>query len=269
MSEVINFADVLDSNKELQPFAEMITALMEIPEENLTDSMIESVKGMIEGSVTHSIKMQAVNAMLDSFEDQQYTRKEAEEAVKNVIGAFNDFIDSLNPSEKRKQVLQSLFGVIYNVLNEAYEKYHNFNIVLPMTLEEGAHEPTYAHDTDACADLYAREATVIKSHSYGNKISTGVKIQLPEGWMAMIFPRSSTGAKTPLRLSNSVGIIDSGYRGDLGVLFDNTSENDYEINAGDRIAQLMVMPTYKFKAKVVNELETTDRGEGGFGSSGK
>ena len=74
--------------------------------------------------------------------------------------------------------------------------------------------------------------------------------------------------ETPLRLSNSVGLIDSGYRGELGVLYDNTSDEPYTVNAGDRIAQLLVMPSYRFQAKVVDILADSDRGEGGFGSSG-
>ena len=138
-----------------------------------------------------------------------------------------------------------------------------------MTVDVGAKVPTYAHETDAAADLYAMETTVVEGNTLGNKIRTGVKIQLPEGWLAFILPRSSIGAKTPLRLSNSVGLIDSGYRGELGVLYDNTSDKDYTINAGDRIAQLLVMPSYRFQAKVVDILADSDRGETGFGDSGK
>ena len=139
-----------------------------------------------------------------------------------------------------------------------------------MTIDEehGAKVPTYAHDTDAAADIYAMDDVILEPHTYGNKLRTGVKIQLPEGWQALILPRSSIGAKTPLRLSNSVGLIDSGYRGELGVLYDNTSDEPYTINQGDRIAQLLVMPSYRFKAEVVDTLEDSDRGEGGFGSSG-
>ena len=112
------------------------------------------------------------------------------------------------------------------------------------------------------------ETVIVQGNTAGNKIRTGVKIQLPEGWLALIIPRSSIGAKTPLRLSNSVGLIDSGYRGELGVLYDNISDSPYAINAGDRIAQLLVMPSYRFKPEVVETLEDSDRGEGGFGSSG-
>ena len=158
-----------------------------------------------------------------------------------------------------------------NIFDEAVDKYHSYAIELPMTVDKaiGAKEPTYAHDTDAAADLYAPADQIVPAHSYGNMIKTGVKIQLPEGWLAMILPRSSMGTKTPLRLSNSVGLIDSGYRGELGILYDNTSNEDYQITAGDRIAQLLVMPSYRFKAKVVDILADSDRGEGGFGASGK
>ena len=160
---------------------------------------------------------------------------------------------------------------IFNIFDEAAAKYHSYSIELPMTVdtEAGAQVPSYAHETDAAADLYAMETTVIQGNTLGNKIRTGVKIQLPEGWLAFILPRSSIGAKTPLRLSNSVGLIDSGYRGELGILYDNISDTPYTINAGDRIAQLLVMPSYRFQAKVVDILADSDRGEGGFGASGK
>ena len=138
-----------------------------------------------------------------------------------------------------------------------------------MTLEKGAQKPTYAHDTDACADLYAMEDTIMPARTMSNMIKTGVHVALPEGWLAMIFPRSSIGLKTPLRLSNSVGIIDSEYRGQLGVIYDNFSDSDIEIKAGERIAQILVMPSYKFKADIVDILPASSRGEGGFGSTGK
>ena len=158
-----------------------------------------------------------------------------------------------------------MFGIFYKAL----EKYHTYAIELPMVLDGGAKVPTYAHDTDAAADLYALENVTLEGNTKGNKIRTGVKIQLPESQLALITPRSSIGAKTPLRLSNSVGLIDSGYRGDLGVLYDNTSDEPYDIKAGDRIAQLLVMPSYRFQPQVVDVLASSDRGETGFGDSGK
>jgi large subunit ribosomal protein L15 len=168
----------------------------------------------------------------------------------------------------KKVLVDTVTEKLFGIFDLAAEKYHNFAIELPMTIDNCAKVPTYAHDTDAAADIYALEDITLDAHSFGNKIRTGVKIQLPEGWLALIIPRSSIGAKTPLRLSNSVGLIDSGYRGELGVLYDNVSDEPWEIHAGDRIAQLLVMPSYRFLADVVDTLTDSDRGDGGFGSSG-
>ena len=93
-------------------------------------------------------------------------------------------------------------------------------------------------------------------------------IALPENWVMMIDPRSSIGLKSGLRLSNSIGIIDEDYRGEIGILYDNLSDSDYEIKAGDRIAQCWVQPVYRFKPVEVVTLPETERGEGGFGSTG-
>ena len=137
-----------------------------------------------------------------------------------------------------------------------------------MVLAEGAKVPTYAHETDAAADLYALERTDLNAHTYGNLVRTGVKIQLPEGWLALVLPRSGMSKNTPFRVSNAPGLIDSGYRGEIGVLIDNMTDNNSFIDAGTRIAQLLVMPSYRFQPKVVDALIESDRGEGGFGSTG-
>ena len=113
------------------------------------------------------------------------------------------------------------------------------------------------------------EDMVIPAHSLSNKVHTGVRIALPENWVFFLDPRSSIGAKTGLRLSNSLGVIDEEYRGEVIVLYDNISDSDYEIKAGDRIAQGWPQPVYRFKAVVVDSLPDTERGEGGFGSTGK
>jgi len=207
-----------------------------------------------------------------NMQNQNLTKEEARESCNSLIALVNDLVYGETAYTGNKKVLIDLVvNKLSDICNAAVEKYHSYAIELPMTVDTnaGAKVPTYAHDTDAAADLYAMEDQLIESNSYCNKIRTGIKIQLPEGWLAMILPRSSIGAKTPLRLSNSVGLIDSGYRGELGILYDNTSDADYFIHAGDRIAQLLVMPSYRFQAKVVDILADSDRGEGGFGASGK
>lgn len=267
--DIMNFADLLASNKELKPIADLIEQLMEIPEEALTDELIDVLEGMINGAFTERALNDSLEGVLNGFENEQYTRAQAAYAVKTTKNEINALIDSLEPSEARRQLLNAVFSSFYKVLDKALEQYHNYNIELPIKLDDGAIVPTYAHDTDACADLYAADDMVLPAHTFSNMVRTGVHIALPEGWMAMIFPRSSIGAKTQNRLSNSVGIIDSEYRGQLGVLYDNLSDSDYPIKAGDRIAQMLILPSYKFKANVVDVLPASTRGEGGFGSTGK
>ena len=261
--------DELMLNPELKTFLEAMQGLKDINNDELDDEMMDAALKMVEQGFSESTMQQAVNQIITNLETQGQSRAEAIEAVK----ALKDFINELIYGEEelvgnKKKLVDTVINRMYAMFDLAVEKYHNYAIELPMTVDEGAKVPTYAHDTDAAADLYAMEDTTLDGNSKGNKIRTGVKIQLPEGWLAMIIPRSSIGAKTPLRLSNSVGLIDSSYRGELGVLYDNTGNEPYDIHAGDRIAQLLVMPNYRFKAKVVDILADSDRGEGGFGSTG-
>lgn len=257
---------------ELQNLIDSIKKLTDLDDEIFNEEAMKSLKDSIDEQFSPEIINQLINQMIQNFEDQELTKEEAMAAVAAIIETVTNMIYGENNFEGNKKILiDQVIDRTFEIFNAAAEKYHSYSIELPMTVdvESGAKVPTYAHDTDAAADLYAMDEVIIPAHSYGNKLRTGVKIQLPEGWLAFILPRSSIGAKTPLRLSNSVGLIDSGYRGELGVLYDNTSDNDYQVNAGDRIAQLLVMPSYRFKAKVVDILADSDRGEGGFGASGK
>lgn len=263
MSEFIN-------NNGLQPLNDLISEIMSLPESSLNNDTIESIVGMISGALTPKMREESVQAMYDSFVDQNFTKQQAAELVNTTKQELNDLITELKPSELKATLLKSVFeSNFYNIFDEALDRYHNYNFVLPITLEDGAQVPTYAHSTDAAADLYAQEDMTLKAHSQSNMVKTGVRIALPEGWVAFVLPRSSIGLKTGLRLSNSVGVIDSEYRGLIGVIYDNISDSDYEIHKGDRIAQLLIMPNYHFKANVVESLNETSRGDGGFGSSGK
>lgn len=258
------------NNSELKGFIDAINSVKELDDNMLTDELVNQMIESITGSFSSELANQAVNQIIQNLELQRQTREQAAEMIETLKDALNTIVygDAVLTGGKRK-IIDAIINNVYNLFDTVVEKYHNYSIELPMKLEEGAQAPTYAHDTDAAADIYALEDTVVKANTYGNKLRTGVSIQLPEGWLAFILPRSSIGAKTPLRLSNSVGLIDSGYRGELGVLYDNTSNNDVNINKGDRIAQLLVMPSYRFKAQVVDILEASDRGSSGFGSTGK
>ena len=129
--------------------------------------------------------------------------------------------------------------------------------------------PTYAKDGDAGMDLVA--TSIISSTSTQITYGIGLALEIPKGFVGLIFPRSSV-RKTRLMLSNCVGVVDSGYRGELQATFnkinnDSVSENDYKV--GDRIAQIMIIPHPDIQFEEADELSDTERGDGGFGSTGK
>lgn len=130
--------------------------------------------------------------------------------------------------------------------------------------------PTRAHSTDAGLDLYActGEKIIIAPHQT-IKVSTGLAIELPDGYFGAVFARSGLATKQGLRPANAVGVCDSSYRGEYIVALHNDTDIPQMINPMERIAQLVVMPYLPVELVEVDELSDTERGAGGFGSSGK
>lgn len=268
--EIFNTATLLEENESLKPFLNLVEEVMNMDETALTAENMPVVLGMMNGAFTEAIRENAIQSLVQSARENGMSKYDVASAHETLINSFYEYIDSINPSENKRSILNTFMSVLEEIFAEATARFGVYDITLPITLEEGAKTPTYAHGlVDAAADIYAAETITLKAHSLANLIKTGVRIALPTGWVAYIVPRSSIGMKTPLRLSNSVGVIDESYRGPLGVIYDNISDSDYTINAGDRIAQLIIMPVYHFKANVVDTLPETERGEGGFGSTGK
>ena len=130
-------------------------------------------------------------------------------------------------------------------------------------LSPDAKIPRYAKPGDACMDLYAVNHTLDK---YGNQVyDTQIAIEIPEGYVGLVFPRSSV-SKTRLSLRNAVGVIDSGYRGPIMLKYGGDSAGCYL--AGDRVGQIMILPYPQIEFEEVNELSDSERGSGGFGSTG-
>ena len=131
--------------------------------------------------------------------------------------------------------------------------------------------PTYATAGSAGMDLRACiDAPMTIRPRERVKVPAGFAIGLPgPEWVALIFARSGLGIKSGITLPNCVGVIDSDYRGEIIVALTNLSDEDYTIQPGDRVAQLVVMPVTQAQVSLVDELDETDRGAGGFGSTGK
>ena len=136
-------------------------------------------------------------------------------------------------------------------------------------LSDGALPPTQAHKGDAGYDLHAAEAASIPPGGRAN-VGTGIALGIPERHAGLVLPRSGLAARHGLSLVNSPGLIDSGYRGEVRVLLLNTDRQEtFEVQPGDRIAQLVILRVEVPDLVEVEVLEETLRGAGGFGSSGR
>jgi dUTP pyrophosphatase len=126
--------------------------------------------------------------------------------------------------------------------------------------------PSYAKDGDAGMDLVATK--IISNTTFDISYGTDLAMEIPKGFVGLIFPRSSI-RKYDLTLSNSVGVVDSGYRGEIQAVFKKTNGLDsFVYKVGDRIAQIMIIPYPSINFEEVDELSDTERGDGGFGSTG-
>jgi len=129
--------------------------------------------------------------------------------------------------------------------------------------------PTRAHEGDAGLDLYACEAAHIGPGERWS-VGTGVAVEIPEGHAGLVLPRSGLAQKHGIALVNAPGLIDAGYRGELRVLLLNTDPAEiFRVEAGDRIAQLVVVPVGLTEPVEAERLTESARGDGGFGSSGR
>lgn len=131
--------------------------------------------------------------------------------------------------------------------------------------------PHFATGGAACMDLCAcMDESITLNAGERHLVPTGIAIALPSAeYVAMVFARSGLGIKKGVCLSNGVGVIDSDYRGEIGVGLVNLGDAPYTVQPGDRIAQLMVVPVVQPTLTVVDTLDETERGAGGFGSTGR
>ena len=138
-----------------------------------------------------------------------------------------------------------------------------------ISVDDKALIPVYASEGDAGCDLRSAEDYLVLA---GKRIlvKTGVKLEMPPGIVALVHPRSGLALKHGITVLNAPGTVDSGYRGEIGVILYNSSNEDFAVVRGDRIAQLVFQHhlTASFDVTNVEELDETERGDGGFGSSG-
>ena len=142
------------------------------------------------------------------------------------------------------------------------------SVKIPITLEPDASLPAY--QTTHAAGLDLRCATDFSLQPMERKlIPTGVRMAIPHGYEGQVRPRSGLALKHGISMVNTPGTVDSDYRGEIQVLLINLGHDAVTFQKGERIAQMVISPVIQAELEVVNSLEETDRGEGGFGSTGK
>lgn len=150
----------------------------------------------------------------------------------------------------------------------------NEKLNIKIVCDDTKYLPAYANESDACMDLKVVVEDINGKVIVPNQtklFSTGIKVQVPENHVMLIFPRSSTGIKFKLRLANTVGVVDSGYRDEIMLVLHNFGEQSQIIEDGQRIAQFMVIPRPKLNLEIVpddEEFKSGNRG-GGIGSTGR
>lgn len=143
---------------------------------------------------------------------------------------------------------------------------------LKIVCDDEKYLPTYANETDACMDLkvVVPNKNFILAPKHSKVFRTGVKVQIPDGYVMLVFVRSSTGVKLKCDLMNGTGIIDSGYRDEIKIPLYNFGDYSVEIQDGQRIAQFMIIPRPKLELEIVPDNEEFRQGDrlGGIGSTG-
>lgn len=136
---------------------------------------------------------------------------------------------------------------------------------MKIMLDPGAHIPTRAHSTDAGLDLYAKEGQIVPAKGSA-EFDTGVHIQLPPSMAGLLVSKSGLNTKHDI---TSTGLIDEDYTGSIKVKLYNHGWNEYHVEAGDKISQLVILPVCKPELEIVERMGKTERGDGGFGSTGR
>lgn len=268
MFEDMNFKD-----KDIELFVNAITEILEFPDEVINEANIEEIEKAMIAGLSGADREQAVKETVIKMKAQGYTKEKAEEMITEYENSLKDVMDEVanytsNPYKIR--IINKVFELLGEIINEAIEKFFGYDTVVYFELiREGAKLPEYAHETDAGADVFAPEDITIPAYRLGYKAPTGFKMALAPGWEMQVRPRSGLSYKTSLRISNAPGTIDEGYRDEVGILFDNFSDQDYVIKKGERMAQFVIAPTYKFKAQLTDDVSKIGENRGGgFGSTG-
>ena len=246
-----------------------IRQLMEIPDEKLNEPQVEMILGAFKGAFTPQVKEEAIIELVQQMKETgNFKLDEQLEAMEEVVVELLSEYENVSPLKEK--LVRGIFSLFTDLMVEAAERLGKYDTRVYFELTHpNAKIPTYAHDTDAGADVYAPEDITIQPNARGQMVDVGFKMAMMPGWFMDVRPRSGLSYKTTMRISNAPGTIDADYRNNVGILIDNFSNEPIVIHAGDRIAQFVLHPVYRFFGEQVDSVDKIGANRnGGFGSTG-
>lgn len=234
---------------------------------DLPDDQFDEVYPILKESVGKSFNSPLTqNEIIGVARMAPPTPEEKEETKKFIEDYFNDIDNDETLSNNKKDLLKTIFNISIDVSYDIAENPRERVPVKIMRVNPDAKLPTYAHNSDAGADVYAVEDVSIPPHTTV-LVSTGIKVAIPLGYEVQIRPRSGLSLKSTLRVANAPGTIDAEFRGEVKVIMENIGNLTAKIHKGDKIAQMLIAPTPMIVWEEVEELDETERNEKGFGST--
>ena len=234
--------------------------------QNLPDESVELILPQIESEFKKLIEEQdLVNKTKTEFLQEGYTLADIKALKESYDNIAEDYFKLVKPTSPKGRYISALVGVYKGILDKIAEEGFSRTVNIKVIKEnEDAILPEYAHFSDAGADLYSNEEVDIQPNEV-KIVSTGLKVEIPNGYEMQIRNRSGMTIKTPIIVQ--LGTIDSDYRGSIGIMMYNHGDIPYRVQKGDKIAQAVIMPTYHGNFLITDKLTETERGEGGFGST--
>lgn len=253
---ILEFLDLIPTD-----FKEDYNELLKLPDEKFS-AAVKNIKEVLETVFKDpSYQETVLSTIRTSGGNKDFS------ADKETLSEYIERVKTSTLSQSKKDFIELFLTNVIMVTSELVEVPRQRIEVEIKKLSENAKLPEYAHLTDAGADIFALEDTYLKPNET-KLVKTGIAVAIPIGYEIQIRPRSGLSLKTPLRVANAPGTIDTDYRGEVCVIMWNSGNEAVKIEAGDKIAQMVINEVPMIKWKEVTELSSTERGAGGFGSTG-
>ena len=209
-----------------------------------------------------------LNQLRNDFLGNKMSVPQIEEIQSSLRELGQEYLSKIDASSLKARYLTSLIDTYIKLFDKILKE--GLALIIPVDIElmqKDLKSPSYVHLSDAGCDICACVDTEIPANSTA-VIKTGIKLEIPDGFEVQVRPRSGMSVKTPIMVI--FGTVDSGYRGEIGVIAYNRSNQPYTVSKGERVAQLVLAPSYRMFFKEVPEIHesSSERGANGFGSSG-